>query len=386
MIIKTYTVENMKEAIVRASYELGKNAVIISQQEIKVGKWFNPFKKKMIQVTFALEEEGDPKISREPVSPPVEAREEAGGESLEEDRQVELEVEENNAPKAYGETEENGKDEVEEEIEEDEEVEEEKHSVEELIERNPMLKNTSDRIKDQLLGYLKLNMKDENNLSSEEIVDFMEIAFKDNCFQRKLRVRKTNVFLGPTGAGKTTTIAKIAAQESLVNKKKVGLLTIDTYKIGAVEQLKTYSEILKLPFEVVHHPDQMQDKLYKLRDCDVLLVDTLGTSQRNREKLDDIKLYLDNIKNKTNRFLVLSVSTDVETTNSIFETYKHLDYNGLILTKFDEVTSFKNLWNIIEHNEYPVQYFCHGQDVPDDINAATLENLIAYSEEIYHDE
>lgn len=368
MIIKTYTVENMKEAIVRASYELGKNAVIISQQEIKVGKWFNPFKKKMIQVTFALEEEGDPKISREPVSPPVEAREEAGGESLEEDRQVELEVEENNAPKA------------------DAEIEEEKHSVEELIERNPMLKNTSDRIKDQLLGYLKLNMKDENNLSSEEIVDFMEIAFKDNCFQRKLRVRKTNVFLGPTGAGKTTTIAKIAAQESLVNKKKVGLLTIDTYKIGAVEQLKTYSEILKLPFEVVHHPDQMQDKLYKLRDCDVLLVDTLGTSQRNREKLDDIKLYLDNIKNKTNRFLVLSVSTDVETTNSIFEKYKHLDYNGLILTKFDEVTNFKNLWNIIEHNEYPVQYFCHGQDVPDDINAATLENLIAYSEEIYHDE
>ncbi|OLS03756.1 flagellar biosynthesis protein FlhF [Tissierella creatinophila] len=333
MIIKTYTVENMKEAIVRATYELGKDAIIISQQEIKIGKWYNPFKKKKLQVTFALEEKTTPKILvKEP------------------------------------------------------KIEEKKYSIEELIEKNPMLKNTSDRIRSQLLGYLKLNMKDENNLSTEEIVDFMKMAFKENCFEKKLRVRKTNVFVGPTGVGKTTTIAKIAAQESLENKKKVGLITIDTYKIGAVEQLKTYAEILKLPFEVVHRPEKMKEKLEKLKDCDVLLIDTLGTSQRNKEKLNDINLYLENIKNKTNRFLVLSVSTDIETTNSIFQKYKVLDYNGLILTKFDEVTNFNNLWNIIEHNEYPVQYFCHGQNVPDDIEKATLENLIAYSEEIYEDE
>ena len=334
MIIKTYTVENMKEAVVRATYELGREAIIISQQEIKVGKWYNPFKKKKLKVTFALEEKMTPQI-------------------------------------------------VVKEAKEKKEVE---YSIEELIEKNPMLKNISDRRRSQLLGYLKLNMKDENNLSTDEIADFIKIAFKDNCFEKKVRARKTNVFLGPTGAGKTTTIAKIAAHEKLVNKKSVGLITIDTYKIGAVEQLKTYAEILKLPFEVVHKPEEMNEKLEKLKDCHMILIDSFGTSQRNKEKLNDINLYLENIKNKTNRFLVLSVSTDIETTNSIFEKYKVLDYNGLILTKFDEVTNFTNLWNIIEHNKYPVQYFCHGQDVPDDIDKATLENLIAYSEEIYEDE
>ena len=359
MIIKTYTVENMKEAVVRAKYELGKDAVIISQQEIKIGKWYNPFKKIRLQVTFALEEEI-----------PSKAR-------VKESRDREKESQK----KSEGEI-------PKEELADEKEgsIKEEKYSIEDLVEKNPMLKNTSDRIKSQLLGYLKLNMKDENQLSSEEIVDFFKIAFKENCFEKNLRFRKTNVFLGPTGVGKTTTIAKIAAQESLVNNKKVGLLTIDTYKIGAVEQLRTYGEILKLPFEVVHHPEEMQEKLEKLKECDMILIDTLGTSQRNKEKLDDINAYLEFIKNKTNRFLVLSVSTDIETTNAIFDKYKILDYNGLILTKFDEVSNFNNLWNIIEHNEYPVQYFCHGQDVPDDIVKGTLENLIAYSEEIYDDE
>lgn len=355
MIIKTYTVENMKEAIVRATYELGKDAIIISQQEIKVGKWYNPFKQKKLQVTFALEKEAKAKKAAK-----------AGGtegEPVEAQERVDILVGE---PKEI--------------------VKENKYSIEELIEKNPMLKNTNNRIRGQLLGYLKLNMKDENNLSAEEIVDFFKIAFKENCFEKKVRARKTNVFVGPTGVGKTTTIAKIAAHESLVNKKKVGMLTIDTYRIGAVEQLRTYAEILKLPFEVVHKPDEMQEKLEKLKACDMILIDTLGTSQRNKEKLNDINLYLENIKNKTNRFLVLSVSTDIETTNSIFEKYKALDYNGIILTKFDEVTNFNNLWNIIEHNAYPVQYFCHGQDVPDDIEKGTLENLIAYSEEIYDDE
>lgn len=350
MIIKTYTTGNMKEAITRATYELGRDAVIINQQRIKVGKWYNPFKKTKLQVTFALEEKTSPKtVVKKPKR------------TIGPERTIEPK---NKEEKTY----------------------EKRYSIKELIEKNPMFKNVNDRIKGQILGYLKLSMKDETDFSSEEIVDFMKIAFRDNCFEKKVKFRKINVFVGPTGVGKTTTIAKIAAHESLVNKRKVGLLTIDTYRIGAVEQLRTYSEILKLPFEVAHGASEMEEKLENLKDCDMILIDTLGTSQRNMEKLNDINLYLENIKHKTNNFLVVSVSTDIETTNSIFEKYKFLDYNGLILTKFDEVTNFNNLWNIIEHNEYPVQYFCHGQDVPDDIEIGTLENLIAYSEEIYEDE
>ncbi|HLS53321.1 MAG TPA: hypothetical protein VK031_05070 [Tissierellaceae bacterium] len=333
MIIKTYIVNDMKEALIRASYELGKEAVIISQRPIRVGKWYNPFKKKKLEVTVAVESNR----KKQPAEKVVV----------------------NN---------------------------ETRYSVHNLIEKNPVFKNISDTTKSQLLGYCKLHLKEDEYLTTEEIKNFMKMAFKDNGFEKKVRTRKVNVFVGPTGVGKTTTIAKIAARESLEKKRSVGLITIDTYRIGAVEQLNTYAEILNVPCEVVQEPKDMQATIRKLRDCDTILIDTLGTSQRNKEKLDDIKKYLDNITNKTNIHLVMSISTDRETTESILENYKKLNYNALILTKLDEISSFSNLWNIVENYSYPIEYFTHGQDVPDDIKRATLDSLIDYSEEIYQDD
>lgn len=346
MIVKTFLVNNMKEAMIRASYELGKDAVIVSHRTVKVGKWYNPFKKKQLEVTVALEEK-TPK------------REAAYLGNLRPDKKEDPEVKESLGPR---------------------------YTVQDLIEKNPLFKNISDRTKSQLIGYCKLNLKEDEYLSLDEIKNFMAMAFKENGFNKKLRARKVNVFIGPTGVGKTTTIAKIAALESIEKKKKLGLITIDTYKIGAVEQLKTYANILDVPFAVVNKPEEMQEKIDELRFCDTILVDTLGTSQRNMEKLEDIKAYIDAIKNKVNIHLVMSISTDRETTDSILENYKKLEYRSLILTKFDEISSFANLWNFIENNTYPVEYFCYGQDVPDDIKRASMDNLIDYSEEIYQDD
>lgn len=337
MIIKKYIVDDIKEALVRAKYEMGKDAIIIGQRNIKVGKWYNPFKKNKVEVTLAIEE------SLREVPRPKEP------------------------------------------IKEELEAEKPRYLLKDLVEKNPMFKNANDRIKEQLVGYCKLYLKESEYLLKDEIVDFINAAFKDNCFQKKQDLEKVNVFIGPTGVGKTTTIAKIAAYEYLINKKKVGLITMDTYRIGAVEQIRTYANILGIPCEVVQEPKEMNEKLQKLQDCDIILVDTLGTSQRNKEKLEDIEKHLQDIENK-NTYLVLSMSTDKETTTSILNRYKQLEYDALILTKFDEINSFTNVWNMMEINPYPVQYFCYGQDVPDDIKVATLENLIAYSEEIYQDE
>lgn len=337
MIIKKYIVDDMKEALIRAKYELGKDAIIISQRNIKVGKWYNPFKKRKLEVTLAIEE------------------------NL---RQV---------PRPQNQI-----------LEEPEPIRP-KYLLKDLVEKNPMFKNANDRIKDQLVGYCKLYLKESEYLLKEEIVDFINSAFQDNCFQQKQDLKRINVFIGPTGVGKTTTIAKVAAHEYLINKKKVGLMTMDTYRIGAVEQIKTYANILGVPCEVVKEPEEMEEKLHNLRYCDIILIDTLGTSQRNKEKLEDIEKYLQGMEDR-NTYLVVSMSTDKETTRSILDRYKQLEYDALILTKFDEISSFTNFWNMIEMNPYPVQYFCYGQDVPDDIKVATLENLIAYSEEIYQDE
>lgn len=328
MIIKKYIVNDMKEAIVRAKYELGADAIIISQRFVRDGKWYNYFKKRRLEVTVAVEE----KLAM--TSAKVE----------------------------------------------DKSIDVINYDYSETIETGEIYEKASDMVKKKLMSYCQLHEKDEQSLTVIEKKDFINLALKDNCFEKRLELDKINIFIGPTGVGKTTTIAKIAAKEQLVNKKKVGLITIDTYRIGAVEQLKTYANILDIPFEVANCPKEMLQKINKLRYCDIILIDTLGTSPKNQEKLEDIKKYLDAIDLKTNNYLVLSVSTDRDTILSVLDRYKLLNYDGLVLTKFDEVSVLTNFWSIIENNTLPVQYFCYGQDVPDDIEDATLDNLLEYIE------
>lgn len=334
MIIKKYIVSDMKEAIIRAKYELGGDAIIISERMIKVGKWYNPFKAKRLEVTVALEE--------------------------------------------------NSK--VEGHIEKEVAIIKPSYSLSSGIEAEILYKNASAKLKDQLLSYCKFHGKTDHRLSREEVKDFLNNALKDNCFGKKLSLSRINVMVGPTGVGKTTTIAKIAAKEYLVNKKKVGLITMDTYRIGAVEQLKTYANILDIPFEVVNKPSEMREMINKLRDCDIILIDTLGTSPKNQDKLKEIKEYFVDIDKDFNTYLVTSSATDRETTLNILEKYKQLNYDALILTKLDEGNILTNFWCIIENNLKPVQFLCNGQDVPDDIQEATLDNLFNFYEENYkHD-
>lgn len=346
MIIKKYIVNDMKEALIRAKYELGKDAVIIHQRKIKEGKWYNPFKTTKLEVTLAIEEDKDNIKDTKEAKDPKETIQNKD---------------------IYGKN----------------NMENTNISKEKNIKTNILFKDANEELKEKLLSYCKLKSLDVNSLTSEDIKDFLNIGYKDNCFKEKLSLGKLNVMVGPTGVGKTTTIAKIAAKEYLENNKKVGLITLDTYKIGAVEQMRTYAEILDIDYEVVTEPNEMINKINKLSHCDILLIDTLGTSQRNKEKLQDIWEYLKDIKEDINTYLVLSISTDRETTLSIMDKYKQLEYDALILTKFDEVSSFTNVWNIMEHTDLPVEYFCHGQSVPDDIEIANIDNLIEYSKEVY---
>ena len=333
MIIKKYIVNDMKEAITRAKYELGTEAIIISERKVKIGKWYNPFKMSKLEVTVALEESKN--LESKPVQdiPTIEY--------------IEPEIE--------------------------------------SIITEAFYDKASNKIKNQLVNYCKLHSKTDHNLSRVEMKDFLNAALKDNCFQKKLGLSRINVMVGPTGVGKTTTIAKLAAIESLVNKKKVGLITMDTYRIGAVEQLKTYASILDIPFEVVNKPSEMIEKINQLHDCDIILIDTLGTSPKNYDKIEEISEYFVDIK-ESNTYLVISSATERETTLNILEKYKQLNYDALILTKLDEANMLTNFWCIIENNLKPVQFLCIGQDVPDDIKEATLDNLFDYYEVNYkHD-
>lgn len=340
MIIKKYVVDEMKEALTRAKYELGGDAIIVTQREIRPGKWWNPFRKKKLEVTVALEE------SYEKKEVPIPQK-------------IEIKKEETN------------------ETRETKKVEKINGNLETFYD------GASEKIKEKLISFCKLHGKDDFKLTLEEKREFFNIILKANKFEKKLDLGRINVMVGPTGVGKTTTIAKVAAREHLMNKKKVGLITMDTYRIGAVEQLKTYASILGVPFRVVNKPQEMLEKIESMPECDTILIDTLGTSPKDMKKLVEIKKHLNSINQKVNTYLVLSISTDKDTMDSILETYKMLKYDALIITKLDEIATTKNLWHLIENNPVPVQFFCFGQDVPDHIEVATGNNIFKYFEETF---
>ncbi|MDX9916843.1 MAG: hypothetical protein RBT15_02355 [Gudongella sp.] len=335
MIIRKYLVEDMKEAVTRAKYELGPEAVIVTQRDVRVRKWYNPFGYKRIEVTFALEERP---------------------QAVKEEPEKEL------TQIAYTGT-----------------VKEEEPQV--SVEDDPLYKYAGAQIRKRLESYLKLHDKEGGKLTRQESRDFFRIILKGTAFGGTPAANRINILIGPTGVGKTTTIAKLAASQRLGYGRKVGLITLDTYRIGAVEQLKTYAGILDLPFHVVNTNEEIGEKLSLLENCDTVFIDTLGTSPRDIKKLVDLKKTLVEIESDSTTYLVASLSTDREILDSIMERYRLLRYDAMVLTKLDEAENTKNLWHLIENNKVPVHYFTHGQEVPDDIKEANSDNLFDYIEE-----
>lgn len=180
---------------------------------------------------------------------------------------------------------------------------------------------------------------------------------------------KVVVFIGPTGVGKTTTIAKVASFFSVEEKKKVALVTADTYRIAAAEQLRTYANILETPFRVVYTAEELQKAIVDFKECDYIFLDTAGHSHQNAEQLEKMKELLDVIGELAPRetFLVLSATTKYKDLLKIAQNYKTITDYQLIFTKLDETATVGNLLNLKLYTDAPIAYVTHGQNVPDDI-------------------
>ena len=175
--------------------------------------------------------------------------------------------------------------------------------------------------------------------------------------------------VGPTGAGKTTTIAKLAAIEKFLNNARVGLITLDTFRIGAIEQLRTFASIADIPMEVVYRQSEMNAAIKKLSNKDVILIDTVGRSQRASKDLAELKKFVDAAK-PDEVHLVLSASTGARTLLEVVDKFKVLKPNNIIFSKIDEAVTFGPLFNIAQRANVNVSYLTTGQGVPDDIVAA----------------
>ena len=198
--------------------------------------------------------------------------------------------------------------------------------------------------------------------------------------RKELSDKKQRIMMlvGPTGVGKTTTLAKLAARFAYGNEKryKTGIITLDTYRIGAVEQLFQYAKMMKLPILDVIEVEDFQNAIKQLNYCDVILIDTTGNSQYDKEKLERLDKFLKHSGAKIDVNLVLSAGSKVEDLMEIYNGFSFLDIDTLIITKFDETKIFGNVFSLIYETNTPVSYFSVGQEVPDDLVEAKSEFLV----------
>lgn len=188
------------------------------------------------------------------------------------------------------------------------------------------------------------------------------------------RTAKYAFFFGPTGVGKTTTIAKLAAEYMLKEKRKVGFITSDTFRIAAVEQLRTYANILNVPLEVVFTPGEIKQAMERLNNCDLILVDTAGRNYRTDEYVTGIKELLQ-YEDASVHYLVLSLTAKYNDMKAIAANFCDIPNARAIFTKADETTSYGSMLNIVDRYELALSYITNGQNVPDDIVLATPERV-----------
>ncbi|WKA53898.1 flagellar biosynthesis protein FlhF [Planococcus shixiaomingii] len=375
MRLKTYIVQNMTEAIPMIKRDLGSDALILNTKKIKTGGFLGFFKKEKLEVIAAVEtQQAEKKKSVEKTKPAIQPI-----------------PEKNPAPvfapseKTFMKTQDVSNDHL---INELKNI---KHVMMQVIGEDRLpeaLKPLNQRLNQQDIAseiqsdiYTKMMLALEERPASteKELADLArsEIINMVKEHQKKPVEKDPDIicFIGPTGVGKTTTIAKIAADLMLREDKKVGLITSDTYRIAAVEQLKTYASILNIPIKVAESSSDVIKALSDLTDCDIILMDTAGRNYQQKQYIDDLEAMLPD-KNKIQINLVLSLTAKYEDMRKIIDNFQTIQMDQLLLTKKDETSSAGAILNLIYHYSIPIRHIANGQNVPDDILTVTPE-LIA---------
>ncbi|MEX0675748.1 MAG: flagellar biosynthesis protein FlhF [Pirellulales bacterium] len=228
-----------------------------------------------------------------------------------------------------------------------------------------------DRVRRNCSGDERLDAASLKERLAQLIEDEISIA---GPIQMTSGRRRLVALVGPTGVGKTTTIAKLAANFRLREKRRVGLITVDTYRIAAVEQLRTYADIIDLPMEIVATPREMHQAVARMADQDLILMDTAGRSPRDEVKIQELKSMLAEAS-PDEVHLVLSSVASAGSLAKTAEQFAVVGTTALVLTKLDEAASLGNLLALLRASSLPLSYLTNGQNVPDDIAAADKRRL-----------
>ncbi|HHY19272.1 MAG TPA: flagellar biosynthesis protein FlhF [Firmicutes bacterium] len=365
MQVKKYRASTMSEALELIKKELGPDALIIESRKVKkrgITGWFSP---PQVEVTAVLESKKPTTIEKQEYSyPPVNNQSESVFENAaKEIAELKGMLEEIKKEAAFSSV-----------------VDAKKQSlgVEPLATVRERLVSTgmSGEAADIILMDLIQHGVD---LKSAQSIDRGIRA----AIARLIRIEKPNfikkptlIFLvGTTGVGKTTTVAKLAAKYHLMEDYKVGLITIDTYRIAAVEQIKTYAEIINIPVEVAFNKEDYLRALKRFEDMDFIFVDTAGRSQNNLIQVGELREYLD-AKKPDEVHLVISATAKLEDCESIVSAFVPLGVTHLIYSKADETLKHGSLFDIIKITDLPLSFISTGQRVPEDLKIPTVENVV----------
>lgn len=231
-------------------------------------------------------------------------------------------------------------------------------------------------ISDELFVHYK---NANQNLTEDQMVDIAKEVLTDKIsslpfggisFNRKF----VNV-LGPTGVGKTTTIAKMAARAVLEKKKKIAFITTDTYRIAAIDQLKTYANLLQAPVEVVYNSSDYKKAIEKLSNVDIVFIDTAGRNYKEAKYVDDLRNII-NFDDDVESYLVLSLTAKEKDMESIIEQFQQIPIEKFIFTKTDETNSIGTIFNLMIKYNKGLAYYTNGQEVPEDIEEANITKLL----------
>lgn len=429
MIIKKYQAKTEAEAIENAKRDLGGGVVVMSAKQVKRKGFLGWFAAPLCEITVGLEEETEKNNAPVKVSTPTPTmtaletlaarQKEINEQKARKSSVIDKEEMVNNVPvrsiskpagagEVIHETTEKGL------VQGNNMALEEKlDSIETLIkkklETDEPVKGDTAEIEDNndteiaKLTRLLYNMMIDNEVFEKYANQIIEEAektnkpnmpvdyFLTNVYQKMiLKFGQTSLispvskgprvvyFVGPTGVGKTTTIAKLTSKLCLEEKKKVALLTSDTYRIAAAEQLRTYANILEIPCRIIYSPAEIEEAYADFADYDYILVDTAGHSHHNEEQKNNTRVVVHALDGKTESqvYLVLSATTKYRDLISIADTYKEMTDFRIIFTKLDETDSYGNLLNLKLYTGSDLSYVTTGQNVPEDIDKLDPQAIV----------
>lgn len=410
MTINKFQGRTEEEAIEKAKQEFGENAVIMNVKEVKPKGLFRAFKNSTYEVTAAMEE-------KEQFVNPKRALQNTKKlhDSINLSADEKIEIPKPDAKPDFREmiqkSAANQQMPVQEEKKIEQRLDDLSNRLEESLARTPMEEKKSEETSAKekpaseefhfvRILYSTLLKNEVHEKYVNQILDEIEKLIRpgnsvdmilSNVYQ-KLILRfgqpktidlsgnkpKVLFFVGPTGVGKTTTIAKIASKYKVEYDKKVAFITADTYRIAATEQLQVYANILDAPMSIVYTQDEMNDAIAKFAEYDLVFVDTAGFSHKNEKQRNDMKALLGGVNEEYNKevYLVLSATTKYADLLDIVDSYREIADYKLIFTKLDETTTYGNLLNIKLYSGADLSYTTNGQNVPDDIEVFDTQKIV----------